>query len=239
MRLGVFIETCLAVEDEASLFRELSGFAANLGAELASYHVIVENLKHLNLEQGFHYHTFPQAWVDRYTQRNYFEIDPIIAACMTVREPFHWYDVGAIVKLSPEQRAYLDDMRAYGLIDGLAVPVYSNVGTAAYFGIGSMKRALALNPAEEREVMFACHQVHNRFLELRGGGSSPSNALSKRETEVLQWVARGRTNAEIARDLDISEHTVDTLLKRSFLKLAVTDRVSAVLKAVGLGAIKI
>jgi DNA-binding NarL/FixJ family response regulator len=56
-------------------------------------------------------------------------------------------------------------------------------------------------------------------------------ALSARETEVLRLVARGRTNAEIGRELFIAEATVKTHLLRVFNKLDVADRTAAVTTA--------
>jgi DNA-binding NarL/FixJ family response regulator len=61
--------------------------------------------------------------------------------------------------------------------------------------------------------------------------------LSSRETEVLALVARGLTNAEIGRQLTITEATVKTHLIRSFSKLGVNDRTAAVTSAIALGAI--
>jgi DNA-binding NarL/FixJ family response regulator len=56
-------------------------------------------------------------------------------------------------------------------------------------------------------------------------------ALSARETEVLRLVGRGLTNADIGRELFISEATVKTHLLRIFNKLGVTDRTAAVTTA--------
>ncbi|MEU8180093.1 response regulator transcription factor [Micromonospora sp. NPDC049044] len=62
-------------------------------------------------------------------------------------------------------------------------------------------------------------------------------ALSARETEVLRLVARGFTNADIGRELHISEATVKTYLLRVFSKLDVADRTAAVITALGHGLI--
>jgi DNA-binding NarL/FixJ family response regulator len=59
--------------------------------------------------------------------------------------------------------------------------------------------------------------------------------LSRREIEVLRLVARGRTNAEIGRELLISEATVKTHLLRAFGKLGVSDRTAAVTAALERG----
>ncbi len=62
-----------------------------------------------------------------------------------------------------------------------------------------------------------------------------AESLSRRETEVLALVAKGRTNAEIGRELFISETTVKTHLIRIFGKLGVSDRTAAVTTALERG----
>jgi len=48
------------------------------------------------------------------------------------------------------------------------------------------------------------------FLEYNLGGGSPHEHLTKREREVLQLVAEGRTNVEISQILGIASRTVET-----------------------------
>ena len=55
--------------------------------------------------------------------------------------------------------------------------------------------------------------------------------LSKREEQVVSCVAQGLTNREIARQLNLSEHTVKNYLFRIFDKLGISGRVELVLYA--------
>jgi DNA-binding NarL/FixJ family response regulator len=55
-----------------------------------------------------------------------------------------------------------------------------------------------------------------------------TTALTRREVEVLEHVAKGATNAEIAKALRVSEATVKTHLLHAFEKLGVSDRTAAV-----------
>jgi len=63
------------------------------------------------------------------------------------------------------------------------------------------------------------------------------NLLSAREVEVLSALARGRSYKEVARDMDISPHTVGGHVKSIYHKLAVSSRGEAVFKAVQEGMI--
>lgn len=55
--------------------------------------------------------------------------------------------------------------------------------------------------------------------------------LTERETEVLRWVARGKSNAEIATLLFVSPHTVRKHLEHVYEKLRVHSRTAAVARA--------
>lgn len=63
--------------------------------------------------------------------------------------------------------------------------------------------------------------------------------LSMRELEVLDLVAAGRTNKEIARHLEISNQTVKNHISSILRKLAVNDRTQAVVYALRRGWIKV
>jgi DNA-binding CsgD family transcriptional regulator len=59
----------------------------------------------------------------------------------------------------------------------------------------------------------------------------PDLGLTARETEVLQLVARGLTNKEAARRLDVSVSTVRKHLENVYAKLEVGTRTAALARA--------
>ena len=67
--------------------------------------------------------------------------------------------------------------------------------------------------------------------------SEETKVLSGREAEVLRLLARGYSNKEIARDLQIGEETVRTHVRRIIAKLGVQRRTQAILVAMRLGIV--
>jgi DNA-binding NarL/FixJ family response regulator len=55
--------------------------------------------------------------------------------------------------------------------------------------------------------------------------------LTEREREILQLIARGSSNSDIAKQLSLSGKTVSNYLSNIFSKLQVTDRTQAVIRA--------
>lgn len=59
------------------------------------------------------------------------------------------------------------------------------------------------------------------------GAGDACGRLTKRQIEVLSWVARGKTNAEIAKILSLKTGTIGKYLERIFPKLGVENRTAA------------
>lgn len=84
-------------------------------------------------------------------------------------------------------------------------------------------------------------RVLQQFRDLSMEGQAPETIfapLSNREIEVLEYIAKGNSNKEIARLLKISDQTVKNHITSILRKLAVNDRTQAVVLALRQGWIR-
>ena len=78
-----------------------------------------------------------------------------------------------------------------------------------------------------------------RFARPSSGASATVVHLSERESGVARLVARGRSNAEIAAELFLSEATVKTYVSRLLTKLDLRDRVQIAVWAYESGLVRV
>lgn len=86
-------------------------------------------------------------------------------------------------------------------------------------------------------------KILNEFTHLSGKDKKVHKAarseddLSEREITVLKFMAEGKSNKEIANELNLSDKTIKNHIHHIFQKLNVTDRTKAVISAVKRGLI--
>jgi DNA-binding CsgD family transcriptional regulator len=91
---------------------------------------------------------------------------------------------------------------------------------------------------EMKELSYIAIHVYDRLAEIRNLDVRVIDALTDREIDCLNWTAAGKTSAEIAEILTLSEHTVNHYLNRATKKLDTVNRTQAVAKALRVGLIK-
>jgi two-component system, NarL family, response regulator LiaR len=149
--------------------------------------------------------------------------------------------VGAMRELQRRARAprvlvltsFVDDERLMPAIEaGAAGYLLKNVDPADL--------ARAVRAAHAGEAMLdptvAARLVERIALRERAA-STRLDKLTRREREVLECIAHGRSNKQIARELGVAEKTVKTHVGHLLAKLDVADRTQAALLAVSEGLV--
>jgi DNA-binding CsgD family transcriptional regulator len=93
-------------------------------------------------------------------------------------------------------------------------------------------------PEEMKDLSYVSIHVFDRLAEIRNMDARITDTLNDREIDCLNWTAAGKTSAEIADILGLSEHTVNHYLNRATKKLDTVNRTQAVAKALRVGLIK-
>ena len=162
-------------------------------------------------------------------------LDAFLHASVRTTKPFLWSDMERLLEpRSPQLHYYRDHIASFGT--GVVVPVFGPLFRNGYFCFHSY---------EDRTVtemdMMVLHSISQtaylKLLDIMYKSADRERTLSGRELEAINMIARGKSNPEVAEAMSVSVNTINTLLKRIFEKLDVSDRVSAVMRAYALGYI--
>jgi LuxR family transcriptional regulator/LuxR family quorum-sensing system transcriptional regulator CciR len=174
-------------------------------------------------------------WARYYFAANLMPTDPIRAHASVSSVPFRWSDVPELRPFSPEEDRHYQLLTQYYEYDGLTIPVFGPNGRNGYV-VMAFPKGFTLSSRRMLEFRVVSQFAHQRACELVTFRDNAS-PLSRREQEVLSWMARGKSNSVIADIIGVSTNTVDTHVRRIFVKLQVRDRVSAAVIATGQGLI--
>lgn len=99
--------------------------------------------------------------------------------------------------------------------------------------IGALELAEVIRKANDNQAVLhpRAAAVLMHCLRDRTAAPSPLESLSPREREVLDLIAEGRSNAEIAQRLGIGEKTVKTHVSNLLAKLELSDRTQVAVAA--------
>jgi len=178
--------------------------------------------------------TYPAAWIKRYLQMGYVDLDPVLREGFLRTLPFDWSELKI---QSAAEAAFLGDALAHGVgPHGLSIPLQSKQGHRALFSISfsrSKEEWTHFVKTTQPMLIQIGNRVHLRVISEVFGEDRPH--LTARELECLRWIARGKDTSEIAVILSISPHTARFYLKSARYKLDAVTSAQAVSKAVKLG----
>lgn len=176
-------------------------------------------------------HDYPDAWAEVYVAFGLGGFDPIRRASEHSLTGFEWSDVGGMIPLMQGDRRMLSVGRDHGLADGYTVPRHlpGEASGTCTFVVGP-DRAIQRSMLYLAEIVGGLALVSaQRLLRATTPGGRPR--LTERQRECLLWWARGRSSAEIAIIMGITEETVAQHLKISRERYGVHSRQGLILCA--------
>lgn len=162
---------------------------------------------------------------------------PVTRHILELDEPFFW---SKSPSEDPERMTYriVRGVRDLGQVNGMQVPVFGRNGLEGAVSFAGER--LDLNAGCKLAAQAFCPILFFALKRLRGPVSAgDAQALSEREREVLQWIALGKQQAEVAAILMISERTVENHLRAARRRLGAASTAQAVARALRLGDIEV
>jgi DNA-binding CsgD family transcriptional regulator len=155
--------------------------------------------------------TCPEAWMAIYRDRNYGAVDPTIEQALRTTSMVVWND-----KLRAENPDFFDEAKKYGLCEGVTVSNKGVDNTIRFLSFSRRQGEVSETEGLNVGLVFkwimdvlveTLTRIHDDILV------GEAATLTKREKEILQWTADGKSSGEISMILEISENTVNFHLK--------------------------
>ena len=181
--------------------------------------------------------THPEAWAELYRARADATHDPIAREALTSRSVFLWSDIAARSTLTRQEKDVLKRKAAFGMQDGLAVPIHGDGNTVGLVDIAGPPDKLCTR--NRSAVALAAIVTYQKLISLpTTAAATAETPLSPREIEVLQWIKLGKSDWQIGQILAISDKTVNYHIENVKRKFGVATRVQAVVSAIQQGSLQ-
>jgi hypothetical protein len=105
-------------------------------------------------------HTYPEAWIKRYMQQEYYRYDPVHVKPEKMPLPFFW-DERSFDTMTHDQQILFDEAYSYGVINGTTIPLMPGLNRQAYF------TALNLDITDKFRLTFALRMAAQAYSNIR------------------------------------------------------------------------
>lgn len=180
---------------------------------------------------------YPEKLIKTYQREKLYLIDPFPAHVTRHKSTLRISEIAQQAKLSRAETDYIDRMKKMGITDGLIIPTFGMDLRIVKFVLGQVTDFSVIENANLLEFTVTLQMAHRRLDELARQDEPIRRRLPRREVEILHWIAKGKTNAEIAAILGVAAPTVATHIARMFQKLDVNDRAALAVKGFRYGII--
>ncbi|MGB8516292.1 MAG: response regulator transcription factor [Gallionella sp.] len=182
---------------------------------------------------------FPQEYVDSLQQANGLTNSPIMARWMRDLQPI-LFEPDTQIGNDFGDRAWLEKFHQFGLINVAAHGQCDlDNESGSYFSFSRIPGSLSKRHALLLQLLVP--HLHSALVRITPNLFTTERTLARmqvpltqRESEILKWLSKGKTNAEIAQLMYTSESTVKKHVQRVLLSMGVSTRTEAVAKAIKL-----
>ena len=178
----------------------------------------------INLQHPHSLHNLPETWLGKTNGKSVGNSDPIVVQSRRSTAPF-----SMSLRLHPSVLAAPSDAET-----AIAIPLHT---------IAAKRYCLVMfsddgQPEHQELALIALEAalLFERYFEIILSLDSVSG-LNERELQIVRWTSEGKTSAEIAIILGLSEHTVNSYIAAVLRKLHVVNRAQMVASALRNGLI--
>lgn len=151
--------------------------------------------------------SYPDRWMVQYKSENYFAVDPVLKPENFIQGHLPWTD-----ELFADAQELWGGAQDHGIRKGITQCLMLPNHALGFLSVS--RTSLRENAIHHEEIELRLQMLVQMALTslLRFEHETvmpPEMKFSKREREILKWTAEGKTSAEIAIILSISENTVN------------------------------
>ncbi|WP_373358210.1 LuxR family transcriptional regulator AbaR [Acinetobacter lactucae] len=228
------LSASLIVQNEYQLFEIVKSTALKLGFDYCAYGM--QSPLSIAEPKTIMLNNYPQEWQKRYVEQQYIKVDPTVQHCMVSLQPLIWSSQSVKTQ---EQKEFWEEASSYGLNVGWAQSSRDFIGTRGMLTLARSSEQLSEKEqkAQYTNMYWLTQTVHSSIAKIVNDTEFAqfNLYLTHREKEVLRWTAEGKTSAEIAQIIGVTERTVNFHLCNAMQKLNVNNKISAAIRAVMLG----
>jgi DNA-binding CsgD family transcriptional regulator len=176
--------------------------------------------------------------MDYYFEKGFDRIDPVLIHAARTVGMFQWKELPRFLDLRKKQRLCLNLGQEAGLHNGLGILMRGPCNQTAGIALATSEKKDAFDGNVDL-ISAYCHHHYAAFkrLKKRSARPEPNLFLTVRERDILLLAARNKSDAMIARALNMSINTVDSHMRKIFQNLETNNRTMAIVKAITLGLI--
>ena len=236
-----FIEDTNSAKDSDEIFLCLQTALASLGFDQTLFSMMNDH-DSIGKKAGHGVmRNYAEDWMKHYGQKNYADVDPVRVQVIITNQPFLWEKLEKTTNYGKGQKVMMNEAHDAGLKRGIGLGIHAQNNEIMGFGFASSDGTAETDPNTVSLVKALANQFHMAYIQNErrfGSHHSPKHiTVTTQEKNILYYMSLSKTNSEISDIMKISEHTVDSYIRKLFKKFEAHNRMYCVIKAISLGVI--